>query len=434
MPITDVNFLVGENSTGKTSILGLIEILSGTDIWINKNIDSQKLGFGTFKDIVSVSSADKSQFSIGLLVEKSNIHNLTAEFGAENLVEEGPENDDHLLAFVLTFSEKEGMPELQSMICCRNGVEVSMRFSRSRLYYKSKIVDWKSTAEEFSKSKFLNWVKSHKGKSSGFSILKAPELFISTAPLFVLLSIVEGQKGSPEDSTETVQFEIPLFLPNTAWLAPIRSKPKKTYDEFNLTYSPEGDHTPYLIKKNFATKSIANKFKSFLAKVGENSGLFKEIKIKNYGRGSTVPFELDVVLSKESLSVDSVGYGVSQALPVIVEMFSRPKDSWFSIQQPEVHLHPKAQAALGEIFFNLSTLENKKFIVETHSDYTIDRFRMLLRKSNSTSKSQVLFFERTKYGNKVTPIEIDSNGDFASDQPETYREFFLKEEMNLLGL
>lgn len=134
------------------------------------------------------------------------------------------------------------------------------------------------------------------------------------------------------------------------------------------------------------------------------------------------------------MSVSSVGYGVSQSLPVIVEIFSRARNSWFAIQQPEVHLHPKAQAALGEAFFDMATTENKKFIVETHSDYAIDRFRILLRKSNRKIKSQVLFFEKSDSGNRITPISINDQGELDSNQPESYRDFFMKEEMELLRL
>lgn len=61
-----------------------------------------------------------------------------------------------------------------------------------------------------------------------------------------------------------------------------------------------------------------------------------------------------------------------------------------------VHLHPKAQAALGEVLFNLSILENKKFIIETHSDYMIDRFRISCRKSKKSIKTQVLFLNVQK--------------------------------------
>ncbi|OGI37670.1 MAG: hypothetical protein A2140_06425 [Candidatus Muproteobacteria bacterium RBG_16_62_13] len=122
---------------------------------------------------------------------------------------------------------------------------------------------------------------------------------------------------------------------------------------------------------------------------------------------------------------------------MIVELFARPKFTRFAIQQPEVHLHPKAQAALGDIIFELAHIERKKFFLETHSDYLIDRFRLNYRNTASASavpNAQVLFFERTAKGNQVIEIEIQKDGLTSSDQPKAYRYFFVNESLRLLGL
>ncbi|MCK5665692.1 MAG: AAA family ATPase, partial [Thiotrichaceae bacterium] len=229
---------------------------------------------------------------------------------------------------------------------------------------------------------------------------------------------------------------VPAFSDDIAWLAPIRSKPRKTYDEYRLDFSPEGDHTPYIIKKLLDRKADAEKFKEFMSNIGIDSGLFESVKIKKYGSGVTSPFELDIVLNKKQLSISNVGYGVSHALPIIVELFVRNKGSWYAVQQPEGHLHPKAQAALGDAFFQLASIENKKFIIETHSDYTIDRFRSNYKTQQDVRKpkAQILFFERTGSGNKVSSLTIDKNGDLPTDQPSSYRDLFIKEELMNLGI
>jgi predicted ATPase len=165
------------------------------------------------------------------------------------------------------------------------------------------------------------------------------------------------------------------------------------------------------------------------------SGLFQDVRIKNYGRGATAPFEVDIVLDGKALNLSTVGYGVSQSLPVLVELLARGRGTWFAIQQPEVHLHPRAQAALGDVFFEMAAREDKVFLVETHSDFTIDRFRMNYRSARSDKPdSQVLFFERRDKHNVVTPLAIDKSGDLPTDQPQGYRDFFVKEEMRLLGI
>jgi predicted ATPase len=129
-------------------------------------------------------------------------------------------------------------------------------------------------------------------------------------------------------------------------------------------------------------------------------------------------------------------YGVAQALPAVVEMFVHPEGTQFAIQQPEVHLHPKAQAALGDLIFQLATKEKKQFFIETHSDYTIDRFRLSYKENQGKPKinSQILFFHKSSEGNCVYPIDILENGWYSDNQPESFRQFFIHEEMRLLGL
>jgi len=87
------------------------------------------------------------------------------------------------------------------------------------------------------------------------------------------------------------------------------------------------------------------------------------------------------------------------------------------------------------VFFDLSIgKRKKKLIVETHSDYIIDRFRQKQKKSREKSFAHVLFFLREKGINKAFAINIDDNGNYDSNQPEEFREFFIKEELENLGL
>lgn len=186
------------------------------------------------------------------------------------------------------------------------------------------------------------------------------------------------------------------------------------------------------IHKRLNDRSKAESFSKFLRKIGCESGLFEQIDIKSYGKSPRSPFEIRIVLGTKALEISNVGYGVSQSLPIIVEMFVRPPETIFMIQQPEVHLHPKAQASIGDLIAEFARTDNKKFIIETHSDFTIDRFRLNLR-SYGEIDSQLLFFERTGTGNKVISIKILPNGDLPENQPDNYRAFFFNEALSLLG-
>lgn len=215
--------------------------------------------------------------------------------------------------------------------------------------------------------------------------------------------------------------------------APIRAKAKRYYEGIVHKYSSEGQHTPEIMNRIYrdCKQDIIDAINSF----GRESSLYDEIQVKTLGKGQTVPFKMSVKYGDIVANIVNVGYGVSQVLPLVVDILIG-KDTVFSIQQPEVHLHPKAQAAFGQFIYESFFHSRNKFLIETHSDYTIDRFRLQLKKDNNGEikpSSQVLFFERTLQGTKVTPIKILSDGKYGA-QPETFRHFFLEEELELLQI
>ena len=168
---------------------------------------------------------------------------------------------------------------------------------------------------------------------------------------------------------------------------------------------------------------------------GKDSGLFQTVGITQFGKDSASPFELTVTLGAKALRVNSVGYGVSQVLPVVVELLTHGRDSWLAIQQPEVHLHPKAQAALGDVFFHAAIDESQTLFVETHSDYLLDRFRLSMRDhKHPKGFAQVIFFERTQDGNCIYPMVVDATGEYPENQPPGFRKFFLAEQKRILGV
>ena len=56
IPIKDVNFLVGENSTGKTSILSLLCLLRSSVFWLGQSFNNDEVELGQFGDIVNVAT------------------------------------------------------------------------------------------------------------------------------------------------------------------------------------------------------------------------------------------------------------------------------------------------------------------------------------------------------------------------------------------
>lgn len=218
--------------------------------------------------------------------------------------------------------------------------------------------------------------------------------------------------------------------------APIRTQPQRTYDVLKDMPSPEGSHVPMILAKMASSapgawKTLREQLKLF----GEASGLFDDVDVKRKGQKSSDPFQVRVRISGPARNVVDVGYGVSQVLPLIVDSIEGKNGSTFLLQQPEVHLHPKAQAELGSFLAFIAKSQEKRFLIETHSDHLIDRVRMDLRDREYLAPEDVslLYFERDNGEVTIHQLDLDECGNIVN-APPGYRQFFLQEEARLLGV
>ena len=224
--------------------------------------------------------------------------------------------------------------------------------------------------------------------------------------------------------------------------AAVRSKPRRTYDPSRFERDPEGTYLPmYLSYLNARkAKSEWGNLKQSLEKFGKDSGLFDEIGIRRLGKLESEPFQLQIrkygkPAKGPQRNIIDVGYGVSQVLPVVAELLRNQATPIFLLQQPEVHLHPSAQAALGSLFCRIAG-PARQLIVETHSDHMLDRIRMDVRDGVSQlnpSDVSILFFERRNLGVRIHSLRLDDQGNVL-DAPTSYRRFFMDEVQRSIGL
>jgi len=217
-------------------------------------------------------------------------------------------------------------------------------------------------------------------------------------------------------------------------LAPIRSKPQRTYDTLSDDFDPEGRDIPLRLARLFGgpDRIQARGLRKILKEFGRESGLFDDVSIKKFRGKFGSAFQVYVKMGRRKMNLVDVGYGVSQSLPVVVQSVLASHNRIILLQQPEVHLHPRAQAALGTLFLDLVFHEHKTLVVETHSDYLIDRIRReVARRKLDPKVISLLYFERTGANCVVHAIELDENGNIRN-APRGYRRFFLEEEMRLL--
>jgi len=88
-------------------------------------------------------------------------------------------------------------------------------------------------------------------------------------------------------------------------------------------------------------------------------------------------------------------------------------DSTLVFEQPELHLHPKVQTLLGDFFLSMA-LCNKQCIVETHSEYFIDRLRFRIAAATSenelNSLTKIYFVEKPSLCSSFREVVINEYG------------------------
>jgi predicted ATPase len=130
----------------------------------------------------------------------------------------------------------------------------------------------------------------------------------------------------------------------------------------------------------------------------------------------------------DMVSIADVGFGVSQSLPVLVALIVAEPGQVVYLEQPEMHLHPRAQRRLAHV---LADAANRGVIVvaETHSALLLREVQTLVATGKlSTDKVKLHWVQRQEDGRTVvTPADLDENGAYG-DWPEDFDEVELNAE------
>lgn len=140
------------------------------------------------------------------------------------------------------------------------------------------------------------------------------------------------------------------------------------------------------------------------------------------------------------LAPQDIGVGISQILPVVVAALHQ-KTGLVAIEQPELHIHPAFQVALGDLFIEqVRERPDLTFILETHSEHLILRFLRRIRETGeneapdnrtlTSAELAIYFIEQNEGGISCTAIRVDEGGDFIDRWPHG---FFEEREEELFG-
>ncbi len=412
--LAPLTLLVGDNSTGKTSFLAMIRAL--WDIaYRNRvpNFKEEPYDLGSFDEI--------AHFRGG---RGGRAEEFESGFALSTSVDPAVAPAHRAHRFKARFSRRGAVPMLTAR----------------RLSNKSDDL-WIEHRESPSKVLFHSRSRGESAFDAlaGLSVGGDPRL----VPFMLAWHVARGRKrfaNGPLAKRDRRAFQELVdsagMFPDVAPLyagAPVRSKPHRTYDPSLIARDPEGVYIPmFLADRHFEGGERWQLLRDVLQRFGRDAGLFDEVTVKPLAKRGG-PFQLQVRRFDKRTkgphrNLIDVGYGVSQVLPIVTELLRQDAPTMFLLQQPEVHLHPSAQAALGSLFCRTASW-GRQLVVETHSDHLLDRVRMDVRDGVVPLQPEdvsILYFERHGLDVRIHSLRIDDEGNVLG-APEGYRRFFMEE-------
>lgn len=405
---------IGENSTGKSSALAVIRaayaLLSGT---LDYSFNQSPFELGAFSEIAHYHGGTGKrvkEFTLGLSADLSSIESRVTVQGK--------------------FTGRQNQPFLSEITFSSDDLLIQVHLSKEPLEVRYQVGTAAIIVRLPPPFKQENFTL----RLLAFLLPKSDEMGLTE-----IVAESPNQSFRPEEAARLEQFLEQLVLSVYSATAvypisPIRTRPQRTYDPVKESPSPEGDHVPMLLAslRQERPKRRAD-FYNELHQFGTNSGMYSEIEVRMF-KGEGSPFQINVQVpgQRRKSNLIDVGYGTSQVLPILADLQSRDSGTIFLVQQPEVHLHPKAQSELASAMVGIAQRKEQSLVIETHSDYLVDRLRMLVREGAIKSEDlSIYFFQHDDADVSIEKIGIDVEGRIIGPPPG-YRKFFLDEARRLL--
>ncbi|MBL7065891.1 MAG: DUF3696 domain-containing protein [Anaerolineae bacterium] len=222
------------------------------------------------------------------------------------------------------------------------------------------------------------------------------------------------------------------FLNLLQYIGPLRVYPERSYRSQpppGLDVGIDGRWAPHLLRG--ATAEQLGNLRYWLG--AEGFGLVTNLRARDV---EGLPnFVVEVNVQGQWVNLRDVGFGMSQLLPIVVESILVPAKSWrgaplLLLEQPEIHLHPKAQADLGAFITEMSR-KGRRYLIETHSEYLLMRLATEVRRGKLLPDDIAIYFlsldEQGHTQFRYIPLEEDGRLPPPDEWPEGFFDTDIKE-------
>lgn len=420
--IKPITILAGANSSGKSSIIQSLLLLKQSlesdkhevidlegrylqasglnDLTFGKPGRSSSR-IGLHFNIESSEYASEAQisryFPRAIVKGKGKRNKIMADIGIE--IRYGKSGEERRKLVVSKF-------DLQTRIsgACGPGLELSYRGARHRYRLKGEGLENLDMYKIGSKQKIVYF-----------------HFYRFTPSQYYVTTDGAGEYKFIEDIFENLFFELRQNIRELKYLGPLREEPSRAYLRLGGASEEVGIRGEYAaqilwIKKNdevdylseFGGKVKKTPLLDAVRMVFQNMGILNRLDVES---SKNIMYQILFRIAEKprgkSVTIADVGFGISQLLPVVVMGLISSPGTTLIYEQPEIHLHPKLQSSLADFLITLG-LTGKRVIVETHSEYLINRIRRrIVEDSKDTIRNMTnILFLRPPSQNKEARIEF----------------------------
>lgn len=352
--LAPVTMLLGTNSAGKTSILQLPLLLKQTFESVDRHLDlnlggqpTDILDLGSYRDLI-------------------HDHEPASELGL-GLVYEGTIRGKQRVS--LTYRVCHTLVSGSPVVQCLEFQDEDKAFSVTRQ----------------SKGGYLLAAPGYEPRMMGNRLDARRNYQPERSLMFSTEAVAElGEHGS---RVQDLSLQLSQAVGAVAYLGPLRERPERSYmwnrqNPGDLGFRGERAVHALLASANSRTKRregkeggqgwLVEQVSRWLARMGVADALVLE------RQGRSRFFEVIIEAEGRRANIMDVGFGISQVLPMLVLAYFVPRGATIVAEQPEIHLHPRAQVGLAELMVEVARERQVQFLVETHSEHVFRRLQFLI--------------------------------------------------------
>lgn len=372
-----LTILLGTNSSGKSSLIQSLLLMKQTarspDRTVHLNLGGDEVNdlfnFGSFEDVLNQNAKSNRQFSI--IFDFDNKTDARVSKGS----------------FDCSFGQNSsGSVVVQKLVLETEG----RRFQAVR-------------REKGAFSVLVDDEAAPRIKGRSF----APERSIAFSADAIAALDKDGQLV--EDLSLAIRRELERII----YLGPLRRKPERDYPWNKTKPGDMGSDGRGAIDALLASALLRGEEQNYVvngvSRWLNKMGIAEKLEIRQQGRSSR--YELIVCRNGVACNIRDVGIGVSQVLPVLVASYFAPEGSTIILEEPEIHLHPLAQASLAELFIEVGRKRKVQFLIETHSEHLFRRIQTMIAKQVISTDEAAMYFVRSKKNSaELCTLEVDDFG------------------------